>query len=106
MAVAGDGATDGSAFLTLALQNSGVPGGPHKLVVGAFGQTLFVIKQVMVLQLPQTGADAAGFPTANSVLELDGLNIATRTGSPIDFIGEQVGTDIGTVQMCVTVFFS
>ena len=40
IATCGDGATNGSAFTTLALQNSGVPGGPHKIVTAAMGQQL------------------------------------------------------------------
>lgn len=88
-----DFAASGSATYLLTLSGIGVPGGPHNIIVGAQGGVL-----------PQSGADASS-PVPQRLV-LDGLNMTVRTGAQIDIQAEQMGVDVGTVDMIVSLFFA
>ena len=83
----------GSAVFLIRLGGTGVMAGEQAIVFAAAGYVAI-----------QAGSDQA--PSAMAVFELEDADIAVAPGNTIRVQAEMMGTDIGTAEPVVTLFFA
>lgn len=93
VAVAGDGAAQGSGTYALRLGGSGIKNGEQVIIVGAAGNIAV-----------QSGSDQA--PISMPAIVLEDVDIEVSPGDTINVQGEMDGQDLGTARMVVTLVFA